>query len=111
MAARPNTKRKFKECRDLVIWPWVDSAQTHALTGASRALMRRWRVNGLLTEGIHWVYAPKAHQTDTNNLSNPRVLWNRDLMRSWIACGGDQNHPAQQRAIEAYLKSLPCTAI
>jgi hypothetical protein len=83
------------------IYPWIGTHEIGAQTGQSRSTLRRWRVNELITEGLHWQYAPG---------SKSRIMWNRDLMRSWIACSGDKNQPAHARAIEAYLKSLPCTA-
>jgi hypothetical protein len=84
-------------------YTWITTAQMGEQYPASRSTFRRIRLNEEITEGIHWQYSPGESK-------NPRIIWNRDLMRSWIACGGDKNHPAHVRAIEAFLKSLPCTA-
>jgi hypothetical protein len=80
------------------VFPLVNTKQIGEQINQSRATLRRWRVTGVITERIHWQYAPN---------SRTRILWNRDLIRSWVACGGDKNDPAHQKAIESYLKSLP----
>jgi hypothetical protein len=85
------------------VYPWITTAQMGEQYPVSRSTFRRIRIDGLITEGIHWQYAPGISK-------NPRIIWNRELMRSWVSCNGDQNHPQHRRAIEVFLKSLVCTA-
>jgi hypothetical protein len=87
--------------RPEVIWPLVPTAEIGQQLGVSRATLKRWRQTGAIDQNIHWQFAPGT---------KARILWNRDLVRSWAACAGDKNHPLHVRAIESYLKSLPCTA-
>jgi hypothetical protein len=85
--------------RPKALFPWVPSGEMGKQIASSRSTLKRWRQKGEIDQDIHWLYAPGT---------KARILWNRDLMRSWVACGGDKNHPAHQKAIESYLKSLPC---
>jgi hypothetical protein len=87
--------------RPEAIWPLVPTAEIGQQLGVSRATLKRWRQTGAIVQNVHWQFAPGT---------KARILWNRDLMRSWVACGGDKNQLTHQRAIESYSKSLPCTA-
>jgi hypothetical protein len=85
----------------MISYPWIPFHQLSELTGRSKSTWQRYRRIGIITEGIHWVYAPNT---------KTKILYNRVLLTDWIACGGNQNDPAHQKAIEAYLQSLPSTA-
>jgi hypothetical protein len=82
----------------MVLYPWLSLRQIKEQTSRSASSWQRDRNSGAITEGIHWIYAPNT---------KARILYNRDLIRDWLANGGDQTHPAHKRAIEAYIKSLP----
>jgi hypothetical protein len=100
-----NVKRRARkpvQSSDL-LWPWVDVLTLEKQVGQSRSSIRRWRLGGMLTQGIHWQWTPTTGK-------NPKTLFNRDLIRDWLGNGGDQNNPSHQRAIEAYLASLPSSA-
>jgi hypothetical protein len=79
-------------------FPLVTTPRMQEHIQMSISAMRRWRVDGLITENLHWQYAPGTKHC---------VLWNLQLMKSWLACGGDQNHPEHKKLIEAFLKSIP----
>lgn len=63
--------------------------------GISPDYLKKNRQHGELRQGIHFITIP----------GSSKLLWRIDLIRDWIANGGDS--PAHQRAIEKYLKSLP----
>jgi hypothetical protein len=65
-----------------------------AASGKSGDALNDLRANNFLPEGIYWFRDP----------SSGRILWNRNLVLDWIVNG---NSPAHQRAIEAFLSSLP----
>jgi hypothetical protein len=83
-----------------IAFPLVTTPRLQEHIEMSKSALRRWRVEGLITEGIHWQYAPGTKHC---------ILWNLQLMKSWLACG-DQNHLEHKRLIEAYMKSIPCAA-
>jgi len=66
------------------------------LTGLSLRCLKQYRANGLLVEGIHW-----------QRINSRVVLFNLPLVMDWIA--NRSNPMAHQRAINAYLASLPST--
>jgi hypothetical protein len=84
-----------------IAFPLVTTPRLQEHIQMSKSALRRWRVEGLITQGIEWSYAPGSTHC---------ILWNLNLMKSWLAYGGDQNHPEHRRLIEAYLKSIPCAA-
>jgi hypothetical protein len=62
--------------------------------GLSKSTFKRYRLQGLWQEGIHW-----------RRLNSRTVLYNLPLILDWIA---NQHNPhVHQRAIENYLTSLP----
>jgi hypothetical protein len=81
------------------VWPLITTPQIPDQLGVSVATLKRWKRLGLLTQGIHYhkVAASKA-----------MIFWNRDLLRDYIANGGDS--PSHRRACESYTKSLPSSA-
>jgi hypothetical protein len=84
-----------------VAFPMVTTPRIREYIGMSNSALRRWRIDGLITQNIHWQYAPGTKHA---------ILWNLSLVRSWIAYGADQNHPEHKKLVEAYLKSIPCAA-
>jgi hypothetical protein len=84
-----------------IAFPLVTTPRMQEHIQMSKSAIRRWRVDGLITENLHWQYAPGTKHC---------VLWNLQLMKSWLACGGDQNHPEHKKLIEAYVKSIPVAA-
>jgi hypothetical protein len=62
-------------------------------TGLSRTTLKRYRLQGVWQEGIHW-----------QRLNSRSVLYNKPLVMDWIA--NRTNPQAHQRAIENYLSSL-----
>ena len=80
------------------IFPLVTTPVIREHINMSNSALRRWRTNGLITQNVHWQYAPGTKHA---------ILWNLNLIRSWIACGGDQSHPKHKKLIESYLKSIP----
>jgi hypothetical protein len=80
-----------------IVWPIASTEEIKKQTGQRDAVLKAWRDQELITQGIHWYYRP-----GTTN----RILWNLDLIRDFVACG-DQNHPSHKAAIERYLASLP----
>lgn len=84
-----------------IAFPLVTTPRMQKHIEMSKSALRRWRVEGLITENLHWQYAPGTKHA---------ILWNLSLMKSWIACGGDQNHPEHKKLIEVFIKSIPCAA-
>jgi hypothetical protein len=77
----------------LAQFDFVTKYEISQLTGLAPATLKRYRLSGRLSEGIHWVKL------------NPRVIrYNKLLVRDWIQ--NKDNPHLHQRAIEAYLKSL-----
>lgn len=62
--------------------------------GLSVSTFKRYRLQGVWQEGIHW-----------RRLNSRVVLYNLPLILDWIANQADPQ--AHQRAVEAYLASLP----
>jgi hypothetical protein len=81
--------------RPLPQWVLVPNGEMCLTIGVSSDTLKSWRVQGLLPRGIYWTTLPNSD----------RILWVKDLVRSWIVNG--DNSPSHQKAIERYLKSLP----
>jgi hypothetical protein len=79
-------------------WRLVPSGQLLQMLGISYSTLKRWKKTGAIIEGIHYQFLPG---------SRTNMLYNLDLLRDFIACGG--NSIAHQRSIESYLNSLPST--
>ena len=75
-------------------WVLIPNGEMCLTIGVSSDTLKSWRVQGLLPKGIYYVTLPNSN----------RILWVRDLVRSWLV---DGNSPAHQKAIEKYLSSLP----
>ena len=74
---------------------WVDKRKAEEVTGFSWRTLRNWRLQGNLTEGIHYKRINKRND----------VYYNHELLNVYIANIGDSN--AHQVAIDNYLRSLP----
>lgn len=73
---------------------FVGKRDAERLTGLSHETLKKYRFDGKLTEGIHFVR------------QNQRlVLYNAALLADWIQNRADPQ--AHQRAIDNYLISLP----
>jgi hypothetical protein len=73
---------------------FVTKYEISQLTGLAPATLKRYRLSGCLTEGIHWV-----------KLNARVVRYNKPLMRDWVQ---NQGYPhLHQKAIENYLATLP----
>jgi hypothetical protein len=59
----------------------------------SEATLKRYRLQGLLIEGIHWV-----------RLNSRCIRYNLDLLQDWMR--NRHNPEAHQRTIEVYLANL-----
>jgi hypothetical protein len=82
-------------------YPWVPQRVVLEQTGLSRSTLTRWRNKpGAMAQGIHYTQTPAIK-------SSRNVVYNLQLIRSLMANDCDTNSPGHQRAIEAYLKSLP----
>jgi hypothetical protein len=64
------------------------------ITGLSHHQLKKLRLSGRLTEGIHWVY-----------LNSRSVLYNVPLITDWVASRKNPEH--HKIAIKNYLASLP----
>jgi hypothetical protein len=94
------TVKKAKKTNVSAVPEWVSTAEMATILGVSKDTLKTWRLGDRrgrspkLTEGVHWV----AYSTR-------RVLFNRELMRDFMANIG---HPKlHQKAVEAYMESLP----
>lgn len=73
---------------------FCNRTEAAALTGLSPHSLKKLRLSGRLTQGIHWVY-----------ITSRSIAYNRDLLLDWVA---NRSNPAfHERAIENYLASLP----
>jgi hypothetical protein len=73
---------------------FVTKYEISQLTGLAPATLKRYRLSGRLSEGIHWVKL------------NARVIrYNKLLVKDWIQ---NQDYPhLHKKAIEVYLATLP----
>jgi hypothetical protein len=70
---------------------FLNSAKTSALFGVSRTTLKRWRLTGLLIEGVHYHYN-----------GSRSILFNVEMLTDWI-----QNRHAPEshnKLVEAHLK-------
>jgi hypothetical protein len=73
---------------------FVTKYEISQLTGLSPATLKRYRLSGRWSEGIHWV-----------KLNERVIRFNKLLIMDWIQ---NQDYPRQhQKAIEHYLTTLP----
>jgi len=73
---------------------FVGKQEIAALTGLSCETLKQYRLTGRWIEGIHWI-----------KLNSRVVRYNFFLIKDWVQ---NHNNPQiHQRAIEAYLSSLP----
>jgi predicted site-specific integrase-resolvase len=72
---------------------YVRIQQLCEVVGVATHTIRRWREDGTLTEGIHYV-----------RMSARTTLYNVPLIVDLIACAGDR--VAHQRAVDAHLKGM-----
>jgi hypothetical protein len=84
-----------KKCLDpkLAAWPFVRTKEMVAISGLSAGRLKLLRTTQL-AEKLYWFRPP----------GSVRILWNAQLLRSWIVEG---ESPAHRDAISAYQKSLP----
>lgn len=84
-------------------YPLVDKSRIREELGISPSTLKNWRLGRLhegryleakLTEGVHWVRMGKR-----------KTLYNLELLRDFLH--NQDNPDAHQRAITAYLASLP----
>lgn len=72
---------------------YVGKRKLFEITNISVHTWKKWRVNGQLIEGIHWV-----------RLSKIQILYCLPLILDWLHNHGDPT--AHQKAIENYQSSL-----
>ncbi len=77
----------------LTNWPFVRTKEMVAISGLSADRLKLLR-DTQLAEKLYWFRHP----------GSVRILWNVQLVRSWIVAA---DSPAHHDAISAYLKSLP----
>lgn len=82
-----------------MVTQFLGKREAERLTGLSHETLKKYRLNGILTEGIHWIRI------------NPRVVrYNAMLLLDFLQNRNDRN--AHQRAIGNYQASLlsnqPC---
>ncbi|MBW4559653.1 MAG: excisionase family protein [Mojavia pulchra JT2-VF2] len=73
---------------------FVTKKQLSNQIGLSSETFKRYRLQGIWQESIHW-----------QKINSRTTLYNLPLILDWIA--NRDNPQAHQRAIEAYLHSLP----
>ncbi len=74
-------------------WPLARTKDMVAISGLSADRLKRLR-DTQLAEKLYWFRHP----------GSVRILWNVQLVRSWIVAG---DSPVHRDAISAYQKSLP----
>lgn len=87
----------MKKSKDLKLqnYPFVNKQSASKLTGLSTETLKRYRLQGKLEKGIHWIAI------------NQRVIkYNISLVLDWIKNYHD-NPQKHMKAIENYLASLP----
>jgi hypothetical protein len=77
-------------------WPFGRVSELSLSTGLSADYYNK-ELRPKLREKIYWFRLP----------GSSRILWNINLVRDWLVNG---DCPGHQRAIEAYLKSLPSSS-
>ncbi|ELR97396.1 hypothetical protein [Gloeocapsa sp. PCC 73106] len=75
---------------------FVTKRDAQELTGFSCETLKKWRLTGKLTEGIHWIRVGNSERV---------VRYNALLLIDFLQNYHDLS--AHQRAIDAYLASLP----
>ena len=75
---------------------FISKREAEKLTGFSCETLKKWRLSRKLIEGIHWIRVGDSGRV---------VRYNASLLMDFLQ---NQNDPsAHQRAIHAYLASLP----
>lgn len=75
---------------------FVNKRDAEELTGFSHETLKKWRLEGKLVLGIHWIKVGNSDRV---------IRYNGPLLIDFLQ---NQEDPvAHQRAIDAYLKSLP----
>lgn len=72
---------------------FVDKREVSRYVKLSGTTLKRYRLQGLLIEGIHWV-----------RINSRCIRYNLDLIQDWFQNRHDPN--AHQRAIEVYQANL-----
>ena len=75
---------------------FITKRQAEELTGFSCETLKKWRLSGKLIEGVHWIRVGNTQRV---------VRYNQSLLIDFLQ--NQQNPLAHERAIEAYLASLP----
>jgi hypothetical protein len=75
---------------------FITKKQAADLTGFSPDTLKKWRLSGKLTEGIHWIRVGDSDRV---------VRYNEALLIDFLQNQSDCH--AHQRAIGEYLASLP----
>jgi hypothetical protein len=78
----------------LMMTTFIDKHAAAQIVGRSPWTLKKWRQNGVLKQGIHWV-APTPKST----------LYNRDLLIDLVANFNTPEH--HEIAIENFLAALP----
>jgi hypothetical protein len=73
---------------------FIDKHQAAAIVGKSSSTLKKWRLNGTLKRGIHWV-----------RVNERSTLYNRDLLIDLVA--NFETPELHERAISNFLASLP----
>jgi hypothetical protein len=95
LGSLPTKPNIFTMSKQIYEWPTVRRAGLVAATGLSEEYVRT-ELKNTLQEGIYWFRLPNS----------VRILWNLNLVRSWLC---NANTPAHARAVEKYIASLPCS--
>ncbi|MCC3459764.1 MAG: hypothetical protein JGK33_08840 [Microcoleus sp. PH2017_11_PCY_U_A] len=75
---------------------FCDSKTAEEILNCSKRTLIRYRQQQRLLEGIHWGRNPSG-----------KVVYNADLIKNLVMCGGSIEHPDHEKFIQQYLDSLP----
>ena len=75
---------------------FCDSQTAEQIMNCCKRTLMRYRQQQRLLEGIHWGRNPSG-----------KVVYNADLIRNLVMCGGNIDHPDHEKFIQMYLDSLP----
>lgn len=75
---------------------FCDSQTAEQIMNCCKRTLIRYRQQQRLLQGIHWGRNPSG-----------KVVYNVDLIRNLVMCGGSIDHPEHQKFIQQYLESLP----
>ncbi len=75
---------------------FCDSQTAEQIMNCCKRTLIRYRQQQRLLEGIHWGRNPSG-----------KVVYNADLIRNLVMCGGSIDHPDHCKNIQQYLNYLP----